>query len=71
MRARADGQKDMPPCLMEPVTGTISVRTPATKVFAVDALGYRVGEVAASRQGERLTFRMEGKPQVVFYEITN
>ena len=61
--------KDMPPCLMEPVTGTVSVRTAATKVYAADALGYRLGEVEARRDGERLTFRMEGKPQVVFYEI--
>ena len=55
---------------MEPVTGTVSVRTAATKVYAVDALGYRLAEVPARREGDRLSFRMEGKPQVLFYEIT-
>ncbi len=62
--------KVMPPCLMEPVKGTLSVRTAATRVYAVDALGYRVTEVAASRDGDRLSFHMDGAPQVVFYEVT-
>jgi len=58
-----------PPCLMEPVTGKLSIRTPLGKVYALDAMGYRIGEVAAERDGERLVFRMEGKPQVLYYEV--
>ncbi len=60
----------VPPCLMEPVTGTVSVRTTARKVYAVDAAGYRVEEVPARAEGGRLTFRMEGKPLVLYYELT-
>ncbi len=63
--------KVMPPCLTEPVKGTVTVRTAATKVYAVDALGYRLGEVAATRDGDRLSFHMDGEPQVVYYEVTN
>lgn len=65
------GVNSVPPCLMEPVRGTVSVRTGASKVYAVDASGYRVGEVPAERAaGGMLTFRMAGKPQVLYYEIT-
>jgi len=64
------GVRSMPPCLMEPVTGEVSVRTTGRRVQAVDAMGYRLGEVPARSAGGMLTFRMEGKPQVVYYEIT-
>jgi hypothetical protein len=55
---------------MEPVTGTVSVRTSARRVHAVDVAGYRVGEVPARLEDGRLTFRMEGKPLVLYYELT-
>jgi hypothetical protein len=59
----------VPPCLMEPVTGVVSVRTGLSSVYAVDAAGYRVGEVAASSEDGVLTFRMTGQPGVTYYEI--
>ena len=61
--------RTVPPCLMEPVTGEVAVRTGTGRVYAVDAAGYRVGEVPTSRDGHWVIFRMEGKPGVLYYEI--
>ncbi len=70
MKAGPASGTQVPPCMMEPVKGTVSVKTPLRKVYAVTAVGYRAGEVKAERKGGWLTFRMEGAPQVLYYEIT-
>jgi len=60
----------MPPCLMEPVMGSVSVRTGLDRVYAVDLSGYRTEQVPCRREGDWLIFRMEGKPRVLYYEVT-
>lgn len=67
----AHGEPTAPPCLIEPVTGTVSIRTDAKKVYAVSATGYRLGEVQAAAANGRLTFKMQGRPQVLYYEVTD
>ncbi len=69
-QAGDEGDQAQPPCLMEPVTGTVSVRTPATRVYALSAFGDRLDEVDAQRDGEQLRFELTGEPQVLFYELT-
>ncbi|MGD2175069.1 MAG: hypothetical protein PVJ27_06670 [Candidatus Brocadiaceae bacterium] len=76
---------DVPPCLMEPVTGQVAVRTDLRTVYALDANGFRLHRVAASHGGGEsveelsgegapgnwLTFPLEGEPQVFYYEVTD
>ncbi len=65
------GDKTVPPCLMEPVTGTVSIRTSLSRVHAVDASGYRVAQLPAERIGETLRFEMDGRAQVIYYEVSD
>jgi hypothetical protein len=62
--------EEVPPCLLEPVTGTVSIRTKTTRVHAVSIDGFRLHEVPSARLNGTLTFRMEGEPRVVYYELT-
>ncbi|MFO7958421.1 MAG: hypothetical protein R6X33_15140 [Candidatus Brocadiia bacterium] len=62
--------RSVPPCFMEPVTGTVTIDTDLNVVHALDVNGYRVGRVPAERVDGKLQFRMEGAPQVLYYEVT-
>ncbi len=67
----AEGRdRSVPPCFMEPVTGSVLIDTELDTVYALDVNGYRVGQVPARRVGGRLQFQMEGAPQVLYYEVT-
>jgi hypothetical protein len=60
----------MPPCLMEPVRGAVTIRTDLANVAAVDAGGYAVGSVETSRTPDGgLAFDLEGAPGVLYYVI--
>jgi hypothetical protein len=66
-----EGSDDsMPPCLMEPVTGTVAVRTELGVVTAVDVSGYAAGPVEAGKAEDGfLTFDLTSRPGVLFYVI--
>jgi hypothetical protein len=52
---------------MEPVTGTVTIRTALTKATAVSVTGYKVADAAATSAGGTLTLQLTGQPQVVYY----
>jgi hypothetical protein len=59
-----------PPIFMEPVRGTVRIATPGQlKAFALDAHGNRLEEIATTVEDGKLTIKLEGKPQVVYYEL--
>lgn len=59
----------VPPFLMEPVTGEVSINTGLGRVRAVSATGYHVADIPATREGGRLVFAMTGQPGAVYYLI--
>jgi hypothetical protein len=58
-----------PPCLMEPVTGTVSVRTGLPRVRALAVTGHPVADVPAEASDGRIRFKLTGAPQVVYYLV--
>ncbi|MBI5724529.1 MAG: beta-galactosidase [Planctomycetes bacterium] len=56
-----------PPCFMEPVLGSVSIKTGLSKVTAVSATGYKIDDVPAKSADGTLSFDLAGKPQVVYY----
>ena len=60
-----------PPCLVEPVLGTVSIRTPLKRVYALSATGYRLHAIEGTRSDEKMTLRLTGKPNVMYYELCN
>ncbi|NLF38016.1 hypothetical protein GX586_01135 [bacterium] len=66
---RTGGLVSTPPCLIEPVTGELRVRTALTNVHAVSYTGYRLARVPARRDGAFLVVPLAGQPGVMYYEI--
>jgi hypothetical protein len=58
-----------PPCLMEPVTGTVTIRTPLNTVTALSSTGYALGPVPVQRDGNVLRFVLSSEPQVMYYKV--
>ena len=64
-----DAKTAVPPVLMEPVRGTVAVRTPLGRVRAVTITGHALAEVPATSANGWLEFTLTGAPGAVYYLI--
>jgi hypothetical protein len=59
-----------PPCLMEPVTGSVTIKTSLMKATAASVTGYKIADAGgATREAGLLYLKLSGTPQVAYYVI--